>query len=276
MLRRFSKSHTCDRSIVRDLARSRPKLFNRMASALGVQGVGAALRGRSHQQCQDAGVTAQMENLMTKVKVAGFSVSLDGFAAGTAQTLDHPLGLRGEELFQWFFPTRTFRQMLGKEDGETGLDDRFAQRAMEGFGAFILGRNMFGPVRGEWPDDQWKGWWGDNPPYHAPTFVLTHFPRPPIEMLGGTTFHFVSDGIEDALQKAREAAGAKDVKIGGGVQTVRQYVQAGYVDEIHLAFAPIALGEGESLFSGLDLRALGYRTVEHVPTDRATHIVLAK
>ena len=217
-----------------------------------------------------------MENFMTKVKVAGFAVSLDGFSAGTAQGLDHPLGVRGEELFDWFFPTRTFRQMQGKKDGETGVDDMFARRAMEGFGAFILGRNMFGPVRGEWPDDQWKGWWGDNPPYHAPTFVLTNYPRPPIEMLGGTTFHFISDGIEDALQKAREVAGAKDVKIGGGVETVKQYVQAGYVDEIHLALAPIALGQGESLFSGLDLRALGYRTVEHVSTDRATHIVLAR
>jgi dihydrofolate reductase len=213
---------------------------------------------------------------MTKVKVAGFSVSLDGFGAGRSQSVDHPLGLRGEEIFEWFFPTRTFRQMLGKTDGETGLDDEFARRAMEGFGAFILGRNMFGPVRGEWPDDQWKGWWGDNPPYHAPTFVLTHYPRPPIEMLGETTFHFVSGGIDEALQRARRAAGAKDVKIGGGVETVRQYVQAGHVDEIHLAFSPVALGRGEALFKELDLRALGYRTVEHVPTARATHIVLAK
>jgi dihydrofolate reductase len=213
---------------------------------------------------------------MTKVRVAGFSVSLDGFGAGTAQSLDHPLGVRGEEIFQWFFPTRTFCQMLGKDGGETGPDDRFAQRAMEGFGAFILGRNMFGPVRGAWPDDEWKGWWGDNPPYHAPTFVLTHHPRASIEMLGGTTFHFVSGGIEDALEKAREAAGGKDVKIGGGVETVKQYIQAGHVDEIHLALAPVALGQGESLFSGLDLRALGYRTVEHVATDRATHIVLAR
>jgi len=217
-----------------------------------------------------------MEVQLTKVKVAGFSVSLDGFAAGIDQSLDRPLGLRGEELFQWFFPTRAFRQMLGKDDGETGLDDRFGQRAMEGFGAFILGRNMFGPIRGEWPDDQWKGWWGDNPPYHTPTFILTHYPRPSIEMLGGTTFHFVTGGIEEALQKAREAAGAKDIKIGGGTETVRQYVQAGHVDEIHLAFAPIALGQGEALFSGIDLHALGYRTIEHVPTERATHIVLAK
>jgi dihydrofolate reductase len=221
-------------------------------------------------------IAAQMEISMTKVKVAGLSVSLDGFGAGPAQSLEHPLGLRGGEMFQWFFPTRTFRQMQGEEGGETGLDDQFGRRAMEGFGAFILGRNMFGPSRGEWPDDQWKGWWGDNPPYHAPTFVLTHYPRPPIEMLGGTTFHFVSDGIENALQQAREAAGAKDVKIGGGVGTVKQYVQAGCVDEIHLALAPTVLGQGEALFSGLDLHALGYRTVEHVPTDRATHIVLAK
>jgi dihydrofolate reductase len=221
-------------------------------------------------------MAAQMEISMTKVKVAGFSVSLDGFGAGPAQSLEHPLGLRGGEMFQWFFPTRTFRQMQGAEGGETGPDDDFGRRAMEGFGAFILGRNMFGPSRGEWPDDQWKGWWGDNPPYHAPTFVLTHYPRPPIEMLGGTTFHFVSDGIENALRQAREAAGDRHVKIGGGVATVKQYVQAGYVDEIHLALAPTALGQGESLFSGLDLRALGYRTVEHVPTDRATHFVLAK
>jgi dihydrofolate reductase len=213
---------------------------------------------------------------MTKVKVAGFGVSLDGFGAGADQSLENPLGVRGPELFQWFFPTKTFCKMIGKADGESGPDDDFARRAMDGFGAFILGRNMFGPVRGEWPDDQWKGWWGDTPPYHAPTFVLTHYPRPPIEMKGGTTFHFATDGIESALHQARAAAGAKDVKIGGGVETVKQYVQAGCVDEIHLALAPIALGQGEALFTGLDLRALGYRTVEHVPTDRATHIVLAK
>jgi dihydrofolate reductase len=213
---------------------------------------------------------------MSKVKVAGFGVSLDGFAAGTAQSMENPLGVRGPELFQWFFPTRTFRQMQGKDDGETGVDDQFAQRAMAGFGAFILGRNMFGPVRGEWPDDQWKGWWGEDPPYHAPTFIMTHYARAPIEMLGGTTFHFVTGGIEEALQRAREAAGAKDIKIGGGAETVRQYVKAGHVDEIHLAVAPVALGQGEPLFSGMDLRALGYRTVEHVPTALATHIVLAK
>lgn len=213
---------------------------------------------------------------MTKVKVAGFGVSLDGFSAGPDQSLENPLGVRGPEIFQWFFPTRTFCQMVGKPGGDTGRDDDFARRAMDGFGAFILGRNMFGPIRGDWPDDQWKGWWGDTPPYHAPTFVLTHYPRAPIEMLGGTTFHFVTDGIDSALRQARAAAGDKDIKIGGGVATVRQYIEAGHVDDIHLAVAPVVLGQGEALFQGLDLRALGYRTVEHVATERATHIVLAK
>lgn len=213
---------------------------------------------------------------MTRVKVAGFSVSLDGYAAGPQQSLNDPLGLRGPEIFQWLFPTQTFCQMVGKDGGESGVDDDFARRSMQGFGAFIIGRNMFGPVRGQWPDDQWKGWWGDNPPYHAPTFVLTRYPRPPIEMLGGTTFYFVTEGIEDALRRAVEAAGTKDVKVGGGVETVRQYVQAGYVDEIHLAVAPVAIGQGEALYIGLDLHALGYRTVEHAPAERATHIVLAK
>jgi dihydrofolate reductase len=213
---------------------------------------------------------------MSKVRVAGFSVSVDGFGAGAEQSLEHPLGARGPELFQWFFPTRTFRAMVGQEGGSTGADDDFARRSMEGFGAFILGRNMFGPVRGAWPDEQWKGWWGDNPPYHAPTFVLTHHPRAPIEMEGGTTFHFVTDGIEVALERARAAAGAKDVKIGGGVATVRQYVRAGYVDELHLAIAPVVLGRGEPLFEGIDLRSLGYGTTEHAATEHATHIMLSR
>ena len=214
---------------------------------------------------------------MSKVRVAGFSVSLDGYAAGIDQSLEHPLGKRGPEIFEWFFPTRTFRAQHGAgADGEVGVDDDFGKRAMAGFGAFILGRNMFGPIRGEWPDDQWKGWWGNNPPYHTPTFVLTHHPRASIEMEGGTTFHFVHEGIDVALQRARDAAGALDIKIGGGVDTVRQYIRAGHVDEIHLAVAPIVLGQGEALFQGIDLRALGYRTTEHVPSARATHIVLTK
>lgn len=213
---------------------------------------------------------------MTRVRVAGLGVSIDGFAAGARQSLETPLGERGTELFGWYFPTRTFRAMQGESGGDTGIDDEFARRSMAGFGAFILGRNMFGPIRGEWPDDQWRGWWGDDPPYHAPTFVLTHHARDSIEMDGGTTFHFVTDGVDAALHRAREAAGQMDIKIAGGADTVRQYVRAGHVDEIHLAVAPVVLGQGEALFEGIDLRALGYRTAERVPTERATHIVLTR
>jgi len=213
---------------------------------------------------------------LTKVRVAGFSVSIDGFAAGPEQSLANPLGKSGPELFQWLFPTRTFRAMVGEDGGTTGLDDQYAQRSMAGFGAFVLGRNMFGPIRGAWPDQSWKGWWGDNPPYHAPTYILTHHPRPSIELEGGTTFHFVTDGIESALRQARAAAGEKDVKIGGGVDTVRQYLRAGLIDDMHLALAPVVLGQGEALFAGLDLRELGFRVVERAATDAATHLVLAR
>ncbi|GGG75452.1 dihydrofolate reductase family protein [Edaphobacter dinghuensis] len=213
---------------------------------------------------------------MSKVRVAGFGLSLDGFGAGIEQSLDDPLGKRGPELFQWFFHTRTFRAMLGQEDGSTGVDDTFGRRAMENFGAFILGRNMFGPVRGPWPDDSWKGWWGPNPPYHTPTFILTHYEREPIVMEGGTTFYFVTGGIEEALRLAKQAAGDKDIKIGGGVSTVRQYLQAGLIDSLQLALSPVALGQGEALLSGIDLRALGFSVTEHVATEHATHVVLTK
>lgn len=213
---------------------------------------------------------------MSKVRVAGFGMSIDGFSAGLRQSLDEPLGENGREMFQWFFGTRTFCAMLGKEGGSVDLDDQFAHRAMENFGAFILGRNMFGPVRGPWPDDTWKGWWGDNPPYHAPTFVLTHYEREPLVMQGGTTFHFVTRGIEEALRLARQAAGTKDVKIGGGVATVRQYLEAGLVDSIHLAVSPVALGRGEALLAGLDLRELGFQVTEYRPTEHAMHIVLER
>jgi dihydrofolate reductase len=213
---------------------------------------------------------------MTKVKVAGFAVSLDGFGAGCEQSLQDPLGKRGEELHEWFFPTKTFRAMLGKEGGTEGVDDDYARRSMDGFGAFILGRNMFGPVRGEWPDESWKGWWGDNPPYHAPTFILTHHPRDPIVMEGGTTFYFVTDGIEAALEQAKAAAGPLDVKIGGGVSTVRQYLQAGLIDELHYAFSPVILGQGEAMFAGIDLPALGFKVAETAATELATHIVLRR
>ena len=213
---------------------------------------------------------------MGKVRVAGFSISIDGFGAGIEQSLQNPLGKRGPEMFQWFFGTRTFRAMQGASGGSEGTDEAYAERSMAGFGAFILGRNMFGPVRGPWTDEAWKGWWGDNPPYHAPTFVLTHYPRDPIVMEGGTTFRFVTDGIRDALDQARAAAGGKDVKIGGGVSTVRQYLEAGLIDEMHFAIAPVVLGQGEAIFAGLDLPALGFKVTEHVATELATHVVLAR
>ena len=213
---------------------------------------------------------------MSKVRVAGFCVSLDGFGAGTEQSLNDPLGKRGPEIFQWFLHTKTFCAMQGQEGGSLDVDNDFARRSMENFGAFILGRNMFGPVRGPWPDNSWKGWWGDNPPYHTPTFVLSHYEREPLVMEGGTTFNFVTEGIEEALQRAKHAAGEKDVKTGGGVSTVRQYLRAGLVDSMHLAVAPVVLGHGEALFAGLDLPALGFSATERKITERATHIVLEK
>jgi dihydrofolate reductase len=214
---------------------------------------------------------------MSKVRVAGFGISLDGYGAGPEQSLTEPLGKRGKELFQWFFHTQTFCSMVGQEGGSVGdIDDVFASQAMENFGAFILGRNMFGPVRGPWPDDSWRGWWGDNPPYHAPTFVLTHYKREPIVMEGGTTFYFVTGGIEEALDRAKKAAGTKDIKIGGGVSTVRQYLQAGLIDSLHIASVPVLLGEGEALFQGLDLRALGYSVTDRKLSEYAAHLTLER
>ena len=213
---------------------------------------------------------------MTKVIVSGFSLSIDGFGAGPEQTLNDPLGKRGLELHQWFFGTKSFQAMIGKDGGSDGVDERYAARAMAGFGAFILGRNMFGPIRGDWPDDDWKGWWGPNPPYHAPTFVLTHHARDPIAMEGGTIFYFVTEGIKAALEKARAAAGGKNVKIGGGVSTVRQYLKAGLIDELHFAIAPAVLGQGEAMFAEIDLPALGFKVTEYVATDHAMHVVFAK
>jgi dihydrofolate reductase len=213
---------------------------------------------------------------MSKLKVLAFSVSIDGFGAGPDQSLQNPLGLGGERLHEWFFPTRTFQQMFGRAEGDTGPDDDFARRSFDNIGAWILGRNMFSPSRGPWPDDGWKGWWGDNPPYHVPTFVLTHHARPPLVMEGGTTFHFVTGGIHEALARAREAAAGRDVRVGGGVATVRQYLQAGLIDEMHLAQAPTLLGRGEALLAGLDMAQLGYGCVEHVGTAQAQHLRLRK
>ena len=213
---------------------------------------------------------------MPKLRVCSFSVSLDGYGAGPEQSLDNPLGVGGETLHEWVFPTRTFRKMSGQDGGTTGIDDDYAARGFAGIGAWIMGRNMFGPIRGEWADASWKGWWGDNPPYHCDAFVLTHHPRAPIAMEGGTTFHFVTDGIHAALERAMRAANGRDVRLGGGVETIRQYLQAGLIDEMHLAVSPVFLGAGENLFAGLDLPKLGYRRTEHVSSPNATHVVLTK
>jgi dihydrofolate reductase len=210
------------------------------------------------------------------LRVSSFSVSLDGYGAGPNQSLEHPLGVGGLELHQWFFPTRTFQRMHNNGDGATGVDDEFAARGFQNIGAWILGRNMFGPIRGPWPDDAWKGWWGANPPYHVPTFVLTHHARPSITMEGGTTFHFVTDGIHAALERATAAANGKDVRVGGGVATIQQYLRAGLVDEMHLAISPVVLGSGELLLADLNLRAMGYSCREFVPGTNATHVVLAR
>lgn len=215
--------------------------------------------------------------LRSTLRVNCFGVSLDGYGAGPQQDLQNPLGVGGMSLHEWVFPTRTFQTIHGGgAGGTTGIDEDFAARGMAGLGAWILGRNMFGPIRGQWPDDQWKGWWGDNPPYHTPVFVLTHHPRASIVMAGGTTFHFVTDGIHAALSRAREAAQGKDVRVGGGVATIRQYLQAGLIDEMHLALSPVFLGQGENLFAGLDLPKLGYQRTEHVPSPHATHVVFTK
>ena len=211
---------------------------------------------------------------MAKVCVRAFTISIDGFGAGAAQSLENPMGVGGRGLHEWAFGTRTFKRMFGQEGGSTGNDEDFAARSFENLGAWILGRNMFGPIRGRWPDETWKGWWGPNPPYHVPVFVLTHHPRESLVMEGGTTFHFVTDGIEAALERAKSAANGKDVRIGGGVATIQQFLRARLIDELHIAISPVLLGSGERLFADLDMTELGYRCVQHVGTEKATHLVL--
>lgn len=213
---------------------------------------------------------------MSKVKVSAFSVSLDGFGAGPRQDRENPLGVRGHELHKWFLKTAVFRKMHHLGEGQEDLDNDFARASFQDVGAWILGRNMFGPIRGPWLDDSWQGWWGEEPPYHVPVFVLTHHARAPLAMKGGTTFYFVTDGIEAALRQAKEAANGKDVRIGGGVSTVKQYLTAGHIDEMHLAFSPVVLGEGENLFAGVNLPNLGFQPVRVTAGEEATHVILQR
>ena len=213
---------------------------------------------------------------MSRLLVLGFSISLDGYGAGPNQSLETPLGIGGEDLHDWLVNTRTFHRLSRKEGGDTGIDEEFAARSMANIGAWIMGRNMFGPVRGPWPDESWRGWWGANPPYHSPVFVLTHHARPPLEMEGGTVFHFVTEGIETALERARAAAAQQDIRLLGGTATIRQYLKARLVDQMHIAVSPMLLGSGEHLMGGLDLPALGYRCTDSVPSDRAVHYTIAR
>lgn len=213
---------------------------------------------------------------MSRLVVRAYSISLDGYGAGINQTLEQPMGQRGEELHKWFLPTTVFQKMMGKIGGTVGIDNGFAERSFDNLGAWIMGRNMFGPVRGPWPDENWKGWWGKNPPYHVPVYVLTHHARESITMEGGTVFHFVTDGIESALEKAKKSANGKDIRVGGGASTVRQYLQAGHIDEMHLAISPAFLGSGESLFAGIDLPKLGFTNVETTYGEGAVHVVVKK
>lgn len=213
---------------------------------------------------------------MSKLRVQSFSISIDGYSAGPSQDVQNPLGVRGTELMEWVFPTRAFKRMHGGDGGETGVDNDMAERGFDGIGAWILGRNMFGPIRGPWPDESWRGWWGENPPYHVPVFVLTHHPRPPLKMAGGTEFRFVTEGIHAALDQAKRAAAGRDVRLGGGVATVREYLRAGLVDELHLAVRPVVLGAGEHLWRDLDMPALGYECTDYVAGERAAHVFLRK
>lgn len=213
---------------------------------------------------------------MSKLRVLCFAMSIDGYSAGPNQDLQNPLGVRGPELMEWFFHSRFWQKMRGQEGGETGIDNGIAEQGFDGIGAWILGRNMFGPVRGPWPDESWKGWWGDEPPYHTPVFVLTHHARAPLKMKGGTEFRFVTEGIHAALEQAKAAAGGKDVRLGGGVSTVRQYLKAGLIDDLHLAMRPVLLGSGENLLHGIDTHALGYECAKSVAGERATHVFLRK
>ena len=213
---------------------------------------------------------------MGKIKVLAFSISLDGFGAGPNQSHENPLGIRGHELHTRMHPTKMFHKMMGKPGGTEGIDNDFAEKSMENIGAWVMGRNMFGPIRGDWPDEKWKGWWGDEPPYHVPVFVLSHYEREPIKMKGGTTFYFITDGLPSAIEKARKAANGRDIRIGGGISTIRQCLEAGFIDELHLSVSPVFLGDGEHLFTGIDMARLGFNNIDKIEGEKATHILLKK
>jgi dihydrofolate reductase len=213
---------------------------------------------------------------MSKLRVESFMISVDGFGAAPGQSIDNPFGVGGMVLGQAFVKTKTFQSMFGSSEGSTGVDDRFAARGFVNIGANIMGRNMFGPQRGPWADESWKGWWGPNPPYHSPVFVLTNHPRSTLPMEGGTVFEFVSGKPQDVLARARVAANGKDIRLGGGVQTVRQFLKAGLVDHLHLAISPVVLGAGENLLAGIDLPKLGYACTEAVAGEGALHLVYQK
>jgi dihydrofolate reductase len=258
----------CNGAVVRSSGYINPIYFPRRT---------AVLYRRNSAVYFQLGVNRKEGMKMTRVRVEGFTISLDGYGAGPNQDIRNPLGVGGTDLHQWLIPTRTFqRTLFGADGGTTGIDDDFAARGFKNVGAWILGRNMFGPIRGPWPDMNWKGWWGDNPPYHVPTFILTHHARAPIQMEGGTTFYFVTGGIHEALDRARDAANGMDVRIGGGPNTIQQYLRTGMIDELHVAISPVLLGGGERLFEGMDARALGYECVQFVASEKATHVVLRR
>lgn len=221
-------------------------------------------------------IAKPLEIRVSRLLVKSFAISIDGYGAGANQDLQNPLGVRGPDLMDWLVHTDMWRQMHGHDDGEAGIDNTMAQQGFDGIGAWIIGRNMFGPVRGPWPDDSWKGWWDDEPPYRVPVFVLTHHPRATLRMKGGTEFRFDGGDIHAVLDQAKAAANGRDVRLGGGVATIRQFLRVGLIDELHLAQRPILMGSGEHLFHGIDLQALGYACTEHVAGERATHVFVRR
>jgi dihydrofolate reductase len=234
------------------------------------------LRRTGDSSPPDAPPSTPEEETMPKLRVTNFSISLDGYGAGPDQSIDNGLGIGGERLHEWAIATRSWRRPHGMDGGDTGIDDDFWARGQAGVGATIMGRNMFGPIRGPWGDERWTGWWGDDPPYHHPVFVLTNHPRPSITMQGGTVFHFVDGGIEAAREQALDAAAGHDVWVAGGAATIQQYLRARLLDELHVAIVPVFLGGGERLFDNLDGAVDGYECVELVSSPAVVHVRLER